>query len=88
MSWEDELGEAERRPKGETDIKFAVELGLSIMLDKPVVLLAAPGVTIPPGLRRIAHAVIELRQDIDTEAGRREASHRKLDPIVRKFAGA
>lgn len=56
-------------PSGEVDIKFAVELGLGIMMNKPIVAVAISGEPVPEGLRRIAHAVIEVG-DIDTEAGR------------------
>ena len=59
-------------PDGETDVKFAVELGLGIMMDKPIVAVAIRGRPIPPGLRRVAHAVIELEADFDTEEGREE----------------
>ena len=56
-------------PKGDVDIQFAVELGLGIMLDKPIIAVAMNGTPVPPGLRRVAHAVIEVG-DVDTEAGR------------------
>ena len=59
-------------PEGEPDIKFAVELGLAIMLDKPIIALVMPGTTIPPGLRKVAGAIIEA--DLDTEDGRRRAA--------------
>lgn len=55
---------------GEFDVKFAVELGAAIMLDKPIVAIAMPGARIPDTLRRIAAEVIET--DVDTEEGRRE----------------
>lgn len=55
-------------PSGKTDVKFAVELGLGIMLDKPLVLLVHPGQEIPNKLRQIADAVVEA--DIDTEDGK------------------
>lgn len=45
---------------GVTDIKFAVELGLSIMLDKPIILAVAPGRAIPERLARVADEIIEL----------------------------
>ena len=45
-------------PTGETDVKFAVELGLSIMLDKPIIALVLPGATVPPKLRQIADEVV------------------------------
>lgn len=68
-------------PGGEPDIKFAVELGLAIMLDKPIVPLAFAGREIPPGLRRVAHGVIEMENDFDTEAGQLEMQ-RKLEEIM------
>jgi hypothetical protein len=54
-------------PGGEPDIKFAVELGLSIMLDKPLIIVALPGRPIPDRLRRIADRVVEA--DVDVEEG-------------------
>lgn len=47
-------------PRGETDIKFAVELGLSIMLDKPIVLVCEPGQIVPDKLLKVADKVIEV----------------------------
>lgn len=43
----------------EADVKFAVELGFSIMLDKPLVIVVPPGRTVPNRLRKIADAVVE-----------------------------
>ena len=45
-------------PTGETDIKFAVELGLSIMFSKPIIVIAVPGTELPPGLLKVADRVI------------------------------
>jgi hypothetical protein len=50
------------------DIKFATEIGLSIMLDKPILAIAAPGAEIPAKLRKIADVIVYA--DIDTEEGR------------------
>lgn len=65
-------------PKAENvDIKFAVELGLGIMLDKPLLLVALPGTPIPERLRRVADEIVYT--DVDTERGRtqlREAMKR------------
>lgn len=63
---------------GSFDVKFAVELGAAIMLDKPIVALAINGR--PAGLARVAHEVIEMDHDIDTEAGRLELD-RKLTAV-------
>lgn len=68
-------------PGDDFDVKFAVELGASIMLDKPIIALCTGKRTCPPGLRRVAHAVVEITADIDTEAGRAEMTE-KLKPIL------
>jgi hypothetical protein len=56
----------------EPDIKFAVELGLSIMFNKPLLIVAARGRDVPDRLRRVADEVVEV--DLDTEAGAAELS--------------
>jgi hypothetical protein len=53
---------------GKADIKLAVELGLGIWFDKPLVILVHPGQEIPNKLRQVADAVVEA--DIDTEDGK------------------
>lgn len=65
------------------DIKFAVEVGLSIMLDKPILAVAAPGVTIPRKLRKVADVVIYA--DIDTEAGRHTLS-REIENFIERLS--
>lgn len=54
------------------DVKFAVELGMAIMMNKPIVAVAQPGTPIPPKLRQIADRIIELSDDLDTSEGRDE----------------
>jgi hypothetical protein len=44
----------------EADVKYAVELGLSIMLDKPIIALVVPGSTIPNALARAADEIVEI----------------------------
>lgn len=46
-------------PRSETDIKFALETGMSIMLDKPIILVISPGTKVPDKLRKVADAIIE-----------------------------
>jgi len=55
--------------KDSVDIKFAVELGMSIMLDKPVLALAAREEDVPAKLRLVVDRLVIC--DIDTEEGRR-----------------
>jgi hypothetical protein len=61
-------------PDGEPDIKFATELGLAIMLDKPLLAVVMPGRKVPSGLRRVAREIVEA--DVDTEAGRARLARR------------
>jgi hypothetical protein len=55
-------------PEGKTDIKFAVELGLMIMLDKPIMVVAGPDRPIPPKLALVADKIVHA--DITTDEGR------------------
>ena len=71
-------------PKGKTDVKFNVELGSAIMMDKPIVLLVMPNTTIPVRLARVADAIIELHSDLDTEEGQAEMAS-KLKPVFEEF---
>lgn len=58
-------------PRGETDVKFAVELGLSIMLDKPIIALVSPGSGIPSGLARVASEIVEVDLSGDPDGAQR-----------------
>lgn len=42
-----------------TDVKLAVELGMSIAMDKPIILLVRPGTKVPSKLVEIADAIVE-----------------------------
>jgi len=46
-------------PTGDADIKFAVELGLAIMLDKPLICVISPGQIIAGKLRMVADEIVE-----------------------------
>lgn len=58
-------------PRGQTDIKFAVELGMSIMLDKPIIALVQPGMSIPSGLAAVAAEIVEVDIAKDPEGSQR-----------------
>jgi len=45
------------------DIKFAVELGMSIMLDKPIIAVVHPGSHVPERLIRVADEIVEADLD-------------------------
>jgi hypothetical protein len=42
------------------DVKFAVELGLMIMMDKPICLVVQPGTEIPAHLKRVADEIVMI----------------------------
>jgi nucleoside 2-deoxyribosyltransferase len=46
--------------KEEVDIKFAVELGLAIMYDKPIIAAIQPGMKVPEKLTRVVDKFVEL----------------------------
>lgn len=46
-------------PQGPTDVKYALELGFMIMLDKPIICVVPPGVRVPGKLIGVADAIVE-----------------------------
>lgn len=68
-------------PTGATDMKFAVELGLSIMLDKPIVAVVVPGTKVPERLVRVADHIVEV-DDLS-----RPESRVKLQQAIEKVMG-
>ena len=56
------------------DAKFAVELGVMIMLDKPIIAVVAPGTTVPEKLKLVADKIIVAKlEDDDTAQKIRDA---------------
>lgn len=42
------------------DLKFAIELGLMIMMDKPIVLMVSPGRKVPDHMVRVSDAIVDF----------------------------
>lgn len=61
------------------DPKFAIELGFSILLDKPIIVAVAPGVKVPGKLVLAADHIMEA--DMSTSAGCQSLA-RRLRRIV------
>jgi hypothetical protein len=59
------------------DVKFAVELGTAIMLDKPILAVALPGAHVPDKLRLVVDGLV--RADVDTDEGRQEIAQAIYD---------
>lgn len=64
---------------GQADVKFAVELGLSIMLDKPIIAVVAPGTRVPDHLVRVADRIVEA--DMSNLRGEEQARRRIMAAI-------
>jgi hypothetical protein len=47
-------------PVGDTDVKFAVELGFAIMLNKPIIAVLRPGATLPDKLRLVTDEIVHM----------------------------
>jgi hypothetical protein len=47
-------------PENDIDVKFAVELGVAIMLDKPIIACIRPGTKIPEKLARVVDRFVEI----------------------------
>lgn len=45
---------------GKADVKFAVELGFSIMMDKPIIAMVQAGTKIPEKLARVVDKFVEI----------------------------
>jgi hypothetical protein len=68
-------------PNGDPDIKYAVELGLSIMLDKPIIVAISPGATVPAKLVKVADEIVEV--DMSNSRTRILAASRVREAIDR-----
>lgn len=59
---------------GEPDVKFAVELGLSIMMDKPLFVVVPPGRSVPDKLVQIADKLVQMTDDPEETSLRIQAA--------------
>lgn len=65
------------------DIEFALQIGASILLEKPLILLVHDGRTIPPKLRAIADRIIET--DLDKFTMDAPDIQRQLTQAIKDF---
>ncbi len=68
-------------PDGKPDAKFCVELGMAIMLDKPIISVVMPGRVIPERLKRVSDRIVT--GDMKTKAGREELSRKLAEAMER-----
>jgi hypothetical protein len=63
---------------GKPDVKFSVELGMSIMLDKPILAVVQPGTRVPDHLVRVADLIVECDMN-------NPADQERLAEAIKKF---
>jgi len=66
-------------PDGDPDVKFCVELGMCIMLEKPILAVVRPGTHVPDHLVRVADLIIECNME-------NERDKEKLAESIAAFA--
>jgi nucleoside 2-deoxyribosyltransferase len=66
----------------EPDVKFAVEIGLGFLLDKPIFAIVMRGASVPKKLEMVADLIVEA--DLDTEEGR-EHLETQLQEFAKQF---
>jgi nucleoside 2-deoxyribosyltransferase len=66
-------------PADGTDVKFAVELGFSIMLDKPIIAVVEPGSKVPEKLVRVADRIVEA--DLHSKDGQAKV-HQSIEAAL------
>lgn len=73
-------------PGDEGEVKFWVELGASIMMDKPIVAVAFEGRSVPKKLRMIADEIVVLPEGMNPEGAEefKAALNRVLDKLEDK----
>ena len=49
--------------ENKVDVQFAVQLGFSIMMDKPLIAVVTPGSKVPDKLAKVADRIVEARMD-------------------------
>lgn len=69
-------------PEGDPDVKFCVELGMCIMLDKPLLAVVRPGTKVPDHLVRVADLIVESNMET---AADREKLAKAVEDFGRKY---
>jgi hypothetical protein len=70
-------------PSTTDDLKYAIELGLSIMLDKPIVAIVVDGRPVPKKLFAVCDAIVHMEPgELGTAAG-----HAKFEAAVESVMG-
>ena len=50
---------------GDPDPKLCMEVGAAILFDKPIIVIARHGQTVPLSLRTIVHKIVEISEDMN-----------------------
>jgi hypothetical protein len=60
-------------------VKFALELGFSIMLDKPIIAVVGHGAKVPAKLVQVADSIIEM----DPDEGLTQDTYQRISEAVK-----
>ena len=69
-------------PGEDPDIKVAVELGLSILMDKPIISVVLDGRRLPDKLVQVSDAIVHLQSDELGTASGQTKIHAALDRVL------
>lgn len=73
-------------PRNGIDVKFAVELGISVMLDKPIIAVVQAGAKIPEKLSRVVDEFVELDfDDPDMKTRMQECIEKIADKVAERL---
>jgi hypothetical protein len=75
-------------PTGDIDVKFAVELGVSIMLNKPIIAMIEEGVPIPDKLAAVCDHVLVMPKDWRTNRAFQQKMMESLTEVKTRTLGA
>lgn len=68
----------------QTDVKFAVELGFMIMMDKPIIAVVRPGTKVPSKLVLVADIIIESNMQTERDREKLAATIQTFTDQLRK----
>lgn len=53
------------------DLKIVMEMGLMVLLDKPIIAVVSPGIPVPENIINLAEAIVEMNNPPTEEDGKR-----------------
>lgn len=70
---------------GESDAKLGVELGLSILMDKPIILVVTKGVQVPHKLSAVTDEVVLIDRGSMNSSQTQKAISEAINRVIHKY---